>query len=97
MIPFQFHTHRITFLGVNHGFVTVCEASLCVDHDFFCTLLSYVIHFLSPVMNPLKNGLISFRFNNDSQIEIRSIKFFTVQIMWRLNIEIFLSSLLEMI
>jgi len=30
-------------------------------------------------MSRLKNGSISFRFSNDSHMEIRSIKFFTVK------------------
>ena len=65
-------------LGVNTGFATICEAYPGFDHDLFRKLLSYVIHFSSPVIIRLKNGLISFRFNSDSQMETRSIKFFTV-------------------
>ena len=37
-----------------------------------------MIHFWSPVIIRFKNGLISFRFSSDSQMETRSIKFFTV-------------------
>jgi len=57
--------HSITFLSINCGFATVCRA-LYFDHDLFRTLLSYVIHFSSPVMSRFKNGSISFRFSNDS-------------------------------
>ena len=78
-IPFQSHqTLSITFLGVNMDFATVCEASPSFDHDLFRTLLSYEIHFSSPVIIRFKNVSISFRFSSDSQMEIRSIKFFTV-------------------
>ena len=78
-IPFQSHqTLSITLLGVNTGFTTVYEASSGFDHDLFRTLLSYVIHFSSPVIIRFKNGLISFHFSSDSQMETRSIKFFTV-------------------
>ena len=78
-IPFQSHqTLSITFLGVNTGFATVYEASPGFDHDLFRTLLSYVIHFSSLVIIRFKNGSISFRFGSDSQMETRSIKFFTV-------------------
>ena len=78
-IPFQSHqTFNITFLDVNTGFATVCEASPSFDHDLFRTLLSYVIHFSSPVIIRFKNSSISCRFSSDSQIETRSIKFFTV-------------------
>ena len=37
-----------------------------------------IIHFSSPVIIRFKNGSISFRFSSDSQMESRSIKFFTV-------------------
>ena len=78
-IPFQSHKILgITFLGLNTGFATVCEASPGFDHDIFRTLLSYIIHFSSPVIIRFKNGLISFRFSSDSQMETRSIKFFIV-------------------
>ena len=75
-IPFQSHqTLSITFLSVNTGFPTVCEASPGFDHDLFRTFLSYVIHFSSPVTIRLKNGSILFRFSSDSQTETRSINF----------------------
>ena len=78
-IPFQYHQIlSITFLGVNTGFATVCEASLGFDHDLFRTLLSYLIHFSSLVIIRFKNGSISFRFSSESQMETRFIKFFTV-------------------
>jgi len=54
------HIHSITFLGVNPGFAAVCGFSPCFDHDLFCTLLSYVIHFSSPVMSRFKK-MIRFR------------------------------------
>jgi len=73
------HTHSITFLGDNLGFAIICGTSPCFDHDLFRTLLSYVIHFSSPVMSRFKNASVSFRFSNDSQMEIRSIKFFIVK------------------
>ena len=41
-------------------------------------LQPYVVHFTSPAVIRLKNGSISFRFSSDSQMETRSIKFFTV-------------------
>jgi len=56
------HTHSITFLGANPGFATVCGALPCFDHDLFHTLLSYMIHFLSPVMRRFKNGSILFGY-----------------------------------
>ena len=78
-ISFQSHqTLSITFLGVNTGFATVCEAFPDLDHDLFRTLLSYLIHFSPPVIICLKNSSISFRFSSDSQMKTRSIKFFTV-------------------
>ena len=78
-IPFQSHqTLSVTFLGVNTGFATVCEASPGFDHDLFRTLLSYVIHFSSPVIIRFKTSSISFRFSSDSRMETRSIKLFTV-------------------
>ena len=77
-ILFQSHqTLSITFLGVDTCFATVCEASPGFDHDLFRTLLSYVIHFSSPVIIRVKNGSISFDFSSDWQIETRSIKFST--------------------
>ena len=70
-IPFQSHQIlSITFLGINTGFATVCEAFPGFDHDLFCTLLSYVIHFSSPVIIRFKNGSISFRFSSDTQMEL---------------------------
>jgi len=49
-------------------------------------------------MSRFKNGLISFRFfNNDSQMEIRSIKFFTVKSRSTQIKFFFLFSLLQMI
>ena len=78
-IPFQSHqTLSITFLGVNAGFATVCEASPGFDHNLFRTLFSHVIHFSSPVIIRFKNGSISCRFSSDSQMKTRFIKFFTV-------------------
>jgi len=71
------HTQHL-FFGVNSGFATVCGASPCF-HDLFHTLLSYVIYFSSIVMNRFKNDSISFHFSNNSQMKIRSIKFFTVK------------------
>ena len=57
---------------------TVCEASPGFDHDLFRILLSYVIHFWSPVIIHFINSSISFRFSSNPQMETRSIKFFTV-------------------
>jgi len=45
----------------------------------FWTLLLYVIYFSSLVINLFKNSSILFRFNSDSQMKIRSIKFFSVK------------------
>ena len=88
-IPFQSHqTLSITFLGVNTGLATVCEASPGFDHKLFRTLLSYVIHFSSPVIIRFKNGSISFHFSSESQMEFRTIKFLTVN-SWRTQVSSF--------
>lgn len=78
MTPLQSHQiHSITFRGVNPGFGTVCVASPFLYHDLFRTLLSYLIHFSSPVTNRFRNGSISLRISKESQMLILSNKFFT--------------------
>ena len=79
MIYFQSHQkHTRVFLEVNPNLTTFWVASPSFNHDRFCTMLSYVIHFSSPVTNRLRNGLILLHFFKDSLVEIQSIMFFVL-------------------
>jgi len=77
-------TYSIIFFGDNPGFVILCCASFRFDHDLFAiehywTLLSYVKHFSSLVINFVKNCSILFHFSSDLQMEIWSIKFYSIK------------------
>lgn len=72
------HPQSIMSRGVNLGFATICAALSFLNKIFFRKLLSYGIHFSSPVINLFKDGPVPFHFSSDSQMEIRSIKFFSV-------------------
>ncbi|GFT70087.1 hypothetical protein TNCV_4690261 [Trichonephila clavipes] len=75
--PFQSHqTHSRTFLDVSPGLATVSAASPLFHHDRFRTILSYAIHFSSPVTIHIRNVLSLLCLARPSQMEIRSITFF---------------------
>jgi len=69
---------RIIFKGKNQAFLKIILKKI-KNIAFKKNEKYFKYHFSSPVMSRLKNGSISFRFNNDSQMEIQFIKFFTVK------------------
>ena len=69
--------YSITF-ECKQALALVEGASPRLHHDFSRSTLLYNIYFSSPVTIRLENGSISLRFNTESQAEIRSIKFFSV-------------------
>lgn len=71
-------TQSIILRAVNPDFNTICAASIILDQDLFRTLLLYVSHLSSSVINLCKN--ISLCFSSDLQIRIHSIKLFTVNL-----------------
>lgn len=78
MIPFQSHKmHSIIFSDCKLAFALIEGISPRLDHENLC-LKSCPIHFSSPITIRFKNRSTSLRFNKESQEEIQSIKFFSI-------------------